>query len=257
MSKSKVQINFINTNIIKSLKSDETIKLIKEYQKTKDLNLKDEVALGNIKLVLSVVNRFNKRYDNLDDLFQIGFLGLLKSIDNFNPELNVAFSTYAVPMIEGEIKRYLRDDSPLKVSRQVKDLSYKVLKAKEQSMFEFGAIPSIEELASSLNEEKARVVEAMDVHLPLLSFEEPLSNDIDDTLLLQDTIASVDEDRKKEYSYLYEGMEHLNEMEKKIINLRYYKGMSQIEIAKEFNISQAQVSRIEKQALLFLKKYVQ
>ena len=255
MAKYKVNINFINTNRLKSYSSNEILEMLKKY-KDGDNSYRDKVASVNIKLVLSIVNRFSKRYDNLDDLFQVGFIGLLKSIDNFDLNQDVAFSTYAVPMIEGEIRRYLRDDSPIKVSRQIKDLSYKVLRKKELIQEEYGYIPSIDELASSFEEKKSKIVEAHDVNLPLISIEEPLYTDGDDSLLLEDTLSSSDEERKKEYAYLYEGIENLSELEKRIIRDRYFFGKSQSEIAEKLNISQAQVSRIEKGALKFLRKYV-
>ena len=256
MAKYKVNINFINTNKLKTIASEKTKELIKKY-KEGDESAREKAALLNLKLVLSIVNRFAKRCDNLDDLFQIGFIGLLKSIDNFDINQNVAFSTYAVPMIEGEIRRYLRDDSLIRVSRQIKDLSYKVLRHKENMMEEYGYIPSIDELSEKLEEKKTKIVEAHDVNIPLVSLEEPLYLDGDDSLLLEDTIFSYEEERKKEYSYLYEGLEHLSPLEKDIIKKRYFEGKSQIEIATKLNISQAQVSRIEKGALKFLKKYVQ
>lgn len=255
MAKYKVNISFMDTNRIRPMNGKKTLALLKEYQEGRK-SAREEVAYGNIKLVLSVVNRFSKRYDNLDDLFQVGFIGLLKSIDHFDLSQDVAFSTYAVPMIEGEIRRYLRDDSFLRVSRQVKDLSYRVLKVKEQSYNEFGYFPSAEDIAKKVQESKIKVIEAMDVNLPITSLEDPIYNDFDDSLLLEDTLSSLDEERKSQYQYLYEGIEKLTKIEKDIIQSRYFEGKSQIEIANRLHISQAQVSRIEKGALLFLKKYV-
>lgn len=255
MAKNKVNISFIDTNRIKSLSGKKTLELLKEVQKG-NKDAREEVAYGNIKLVLSVVNRFAKRTDNLDDLFQVGFIGLLKAIDHFDLSLDVAFSTYAVPMIEGEIRRYLRDDSFLRVSRQVKDLSYRLLKAKEDSLNEYGYLPSIEELSKMVDVSKNKVIEAIDVNLPLQSLEDPIFNDFDDSLLLQDTLASLEEEKKSTYRYLYEGIEKLSPLEKDIIHSRYFEGKSQIEIASRLHISQAQVSRLEKGALKILKKYV-
>lgn len=255
MAKYKVNINFINTSKLKSLTSVKTKELLKQYKDGKT-SLREEVALGNIKLVLSVVNRFNKKNVNLDDLFQVGFIGLLKAIDNFDLSLDVAFSTYAVPMIEGEIRRYLRDDSPLRVSRQVRDLSYRILKDKENYLTEYATMPSLDDLQKNLNEDKAKIVEAMDVNIPLTSLDEPLYNDFDDSLLLEDTLYSVDEERKQIYAYLYEGIDALTPLERKIIVDRYFNGLSQLELASALNISQAQVSRIEKAALITLRKYV-
>ncbi len=255
MAKYKVNINFINTNNLTSKNGKEILKMLEEYRNGNKA-LREQIAISNIKLVLSIVNRFSKRYDNLDDLFQIGFIGLLKSIDNFDLSQEVAFSTYAVPMIEGEIRRYLRDDAPIRVSRQIRDLSYKVLRHKEEMLEEYGYLPSIEEISNVLKEKKSKVVEANDVNLPLISIEEPLYSDGDDSLLLEDTLSSLDEERKKEYAYLYEGLDKLSDVEKRIIKDRYFLGKSQLEIASRLHISQAQVSRIEKGALKFLKKYV-
>lgn len=255
MAKHKVNINFINTSKLKALPSSKTKELLKKYHDG-DIKAREEVALGNTKLVLSVVNRFSKRDINLDDIFQVGFIGLLKSIDNFDLSLDVAFSTYAVPMIEGEIRRYLRDDTPLRVSRQIRDLSYRILKNKEMLAQEYSYIPSVDEITKSLNEDKSKVIEALDANIPLSSLDEPIYNDFDDSLLLEDTLFSQDEERKQVYAYLYEGIEALQPMEKRIIIERYFKGKSQLDLASKLNISQAQVSRIEKAALLTLKKYV-
>ena len=218
MAKYKVNISFMDTNRIRPMNGKKTLALLKEYQEGRK-SAREEVAYGNIKLVLSVVNRFSKRYDNLDDLFQVGFIGLLKSIDHF-------------------------------------DLSYRVLKVKEQSYNEFGYFPSAEDIAKKVQESKIKVIEAMDVNLPITSLEDPIYNDFDDSLLLEDTLSSLDEERKSQYQYLYEGIEKLTKIEKDIIQSRYFEGKSQIEIANRLHISQAQVSRIEKGALLFLKKYV-
>lgn len=255
MSRNKVDINFINTNMIKPLSSNKTKELIKLYKSGQKEKL-EEASLGNLKLVLSVVNRYNKRKTSLDDLFQVGFLGLIKSIENFDLSLDVAFSTYAVPMIEGEIKRYLRDDSTLRVSRQVRDLSFRILKLKEENMQEFSKSLSIDEIATTLNENKIKVIEAIDANMPLTSLDEPLFVDYDDSLLLEDTLYSLDEDRKLDYSYLYEGIDNLSSIERKVILERYFNGKSQLDLAKILNISQAQVSRIEKSGLKNLKKYV-
>lgn len=255
MAKYKVNINFVNTAKLKTLSSSKTKELIKEYRDG-NKSKREEVALGNTKLVLSVVKRFSKRNINLDDVFQVGFIGLLKSIDNFDLSLDVAFSTYAVPMIEGEIRRFLRDDSSLRVSRQIRDLSYKILKSKEKYAQEYAYIPSIDDLTSLLNEDKTKIVEALDVNIPLSSLDEPIFNDFDDSLLLEDTLYSQDEERKQLYAYLYEGIEKLNPLERKIIIERYFNGKSQLDLAASLNISQAQVSRIEKSALITLKKYV-
>lgn len=254
MGKYKVNINFLNTGKIKVITSSKTKELLKAY-KNGDKNAREEVALGNLKLVLSVVKRFFKKNINLDDIFQVGFIGLLKAIDNFDLSLDVAFSTYAVPMIEGEIRRYLRDDSSLRISRQIRDLSYKILKSKELSQ-EYSYIPNLDDLSKELKEDKTKIIEAMDANIPLTSLDEPLYQDNNDSLSLEDTLYSYEEERKQIYAYLYEGIEALSEIEKKVIIERYFKGKSQLDLAKTLNISQAQVSRIEKAALKSLKKYV-
>ena len=258
MAKNKVEIVGIETGNIKTIPSNLTIDLLKKYQETKEKEYLDEAILGNLKLVLSIVNKFSRRSDNLDDLFQIGTIGLIKAINNFDVTQDVRFSTYAVPMIEGEIRRYLRDSSFLRVSRQIKDLAYHYMKEKEYYINEFGKNPTNEELSKLLDVSEYQIVEAIESTMPLSSLDEPIYNDFDDSILLQDIVPNhVDEhERMITYFSLEQGIDELNDLEKRIIKKRYYEGLSQVEIAEEFNISQAQVSRIEKNALQFLKKYV-
>ena len=258
MAKNKVEIVGIETGNIKTIPSNLTIDLLKKYQETKEKEYLDEAILGNLKLVLSIVNKFSRRSDNLDDLFQIGTIGLIKAINNFDVTQDVRFSTYAVPMIEGEIRRYLRDSSFLRVSRQIKDLAYKYMKEKEYYINEFGKNPTNEELSKLLDVSEYQIVEAIESTMPLSSLDEPIYNDFDDSILLQDIVPNhVDEhERMITYFSLEQGIDELNDLEKRIIKKRYYEGLSQVEIAEEFNISQAQVSRLEKNALQFLKKYV-
>ena len=258
MAKYKVEITNIDTSKLKTLPNQKTIDLIKKYKESNNKFIKDQIVNGNLKLVLSVVNKFQNRSDNLDDLFQIGVIGLIKSIHNFALELDVKFSTYAVPMIEGEIRRYLRDNSLIRVSRQIKDLSYQVLKEKEIQINEYGHIPSIDELAKKFNIEHKKIIEALDANMPISSLNETLSKDDDEPLTLMDVVKDNDNSDRKVLLRisLKQGLEKLPELEKKIINLRYFEDKSQVEIAQMFNISQAQVSRLEKAALQFLRNFV-
>ncbi len=258
MAKYKVEISGLNTNYIKTLSNDVTLNLIKEYKNTNSKKIKDQIIHGNFKLVLSVVNKFQKRTDNLDDLFQIGVIGLIKAIDNFSLEHEVRFSTYAVPMIEGEIRRYLRDNSFLRISRQIKDLSYQVLKEKEHIVNEYGHIPSLEELSKKFSVDKKKIIEALDANMPLSSLNDTLRGEDDEALTLMDIIPETDNSDEKILLRisLHQGLEKLPEIERKIIKMRYYEDKSQVEIASLFDISQAQVSRLEKSAIEFLRKFV-
>lgn len=258
MAKYKVEISGLNTNYIKTLSNDVTLNLIKEYKNTNSKRIKDQIIHGNFKLVLSVVNKFQKRTDNLDDLFQIGVIGLIKAIDNFSLEHEVRFSTYAVPMIEGEIRRYLRDNSFLRISRQIKDLSYQVLKEKEHIVNEYGHIPSLEELSKKFSVDKKKIIEALDANMPLSSLNDTLRGEDDEALTLMDIIPETDNSDEKILLRisLHQGLEKLPEIERKIIKMRYYEDKSQVEIASLFDISQAQVSRLEKSAIEFLRKFV-
>lgn len=257
MAKYKVEISGLNTNLLNSLPNQKTIDLIKKYKINNSKRIKNEIIQGNFKLVLSVVNKFQKRTDDLDDLFQIGVIGLIKAIDNFSLEHEVRFSTYAVPMIEGEIRRYLRDNSLLRVSRQIKDLSYQVLKEKEININEYGHIPSVEELANKFNVEQKKIIEALDVNMPISSLTETLHGD-DEDLSLIEIVPDIDNSNEKTLTKisLYQGLDKLPKLEKEIIIKRYYEDKSQVEIAKMYDISQAQVSRLEKNAINFLRKFV-
>ena len=258
MAKYKVEISGLNTNYIRTLSNDVTLNLIKEYKNTNSKKIKDQIIHGNFKLVLSVVNKFQKRTDNLDDLFQIGVIGLIKAIDNFSLEHKVKFSTYAVPMIEGKIRRYLRDNSFLRISRQIKDLSYQVLKEKEHIVNEYGHIPSLEELSKKFSVDKKKIIEALDANMPLSSLNDTLRGEDDEALTLMDIIPETDNSDEKILLRisLHQGLEKLPEIERKIIKMRYYEDKSQVEIASLFDISQAQVSRLEKSAIEFLRKFV-
>ena len=256
MAKHKVVITGVDTSNLTVLSSDDTIKLIKEYRNG-NVSAKDEAVLGNLKLVLSIVNQFTKRADNLDDLFQVGVVGLIKAIDNFSLEHDVKFSTYAVPMILGEIKRYLRDSTFLHVSRQIKDRAYKALKAKEEYIAKYQKEPTYEELAAILDVSYFDIVECFDALMGVSYLSEPLYNDFEESLELIDVIPAESDNIKKMLNYfsLEEGIRNLDDMEKTIIKKRYFEGQTQLEIAEEFAISQAQVSRLEKNALKRLKTY--
>ena len=256
MSKNKVEIVGINTAKLKKLNKEEIIRFINEYHLGDKTNF-NKLVEGNLKLVLSVVQKYNNRKENLDDLFQIGVLGLIKAIENFDLNKNVLFSTYAVPMINGEIRRYLRDNNMVKISRQIKDIAYKSLKVKESFIEENNREPSINEIANILNCNEFDVKEAFDSSYNIISIFEPINNENGDELFLIDQISNsnFENDHLIDYLTLEEALFNLNESYKKIIYKRYFEDLTQMEIAKEFNVSQAQVSRMEKQALFELKKY--
>lgn len=256
MSNFKVNITGIDTNKLKVLKSDETIELLKRLRAGE--NVKDEIVMGNLKLVLSAVKPYRSQKYSLDDLFQIGVIGLIKSIDNFDVSKNVMFSTYAVPMIRGEIKRYVRDSvSILRVSRQVKDLAYHCFKAKEELTQQLERSPTYEEISKYLNIKKEQVKEAFESFNPVMSFSEPINNTDEDSLELYDIISDPEDLEEKVITNLTlkTALNSLDEIERRIIDNRYFEGLTQMEVAQEFNISQAQVSRLEKQALKNMRNF--
>ena len=256
MSNFKVNITGIDTNKLKVLKSDETIELLKRLRAGE--NVKDEIVMGNLKLVLSAVKPYRSQKYSLDDLFQIGVIGLIKSIDNFDVSKNVMFSTDAVPMIRGEIKRYVRDSvSILRVSRQVKDLAYHCFKAKEELTQQLERSPTYEEISKYLNIKKEQVKEAFESFNPVMSFSEPINNTDEDSLELYDIISDPEDLEEKVITNLTlkTALNSLDEIERRIIDNRYFEGLTQMEVAQEFNISQAQVSRLEKQALKNMRKF--
>lgn len=256
MSNFKVNITGIDTNKLKVLKSDETIELLKRLRAGE--NVKDEIVMGNLKLVLSALKPYRSQKYSLDDLFQIGVIGLIKSIDNFDVSKNVMFSTYAVPMIRGEIKRYVRDSvSILRVSRQVKDLAYHCFKAKEELTQQLERSPTYEEISKYLNIKKEQVKEAFESFNPVMSFSEPINNTDEDSLELYDIISDPEDLEEKVITNLTlkTALNSLDEIERRIIDNRYFEGLTQMEVAQEFNISQAQVSRLEKQALKNMRKF--
>ena len=251
----KVEICGVNTAKLKVLKNEETAELLKRT-KQGDMKAREELIAGNLRLVLSVIQKFTNRGENVDDLFQVGCIGLIKAIDNFNVDLDVRFSTYGVPMIIGEIRRYLRDNSSLRVSRSMRDTAYKVLQAKERYISEHQKEPTIEEIAQMLEIKREEVVFALDAIVDPVSLYEPVYSDSGDTICVMDQVRdskNTDENWLEQIA-LREAIAKLSDREKKIMSLRYLAGKTQVEVAGEIGISQAQVSRLEKNALERIKK---
>ena len=255
MARHKVEISGVNTANIKVLTSEEMTELFKRMQKG-DSFAREELVSGNLKLVLSILKRFNTRCENMDDLFQVGCVGLLKAIDNFDLSHEVRFSTYAVPMILGEVRRFLRDDNSIRVSRSLKDIAYKTLKIKEEAAILNKEEPTIEEIADKLNVSVFEVISATNSLKSPVSMFEPIYNDGGDTIYLYDQIAD-DKDKGKDLDIrlsLEDAIGNLKEREQSILDERFIIGKTQMEIAEELNISQAQVSRLEKSAIAKLRK---
>ena len=255
MSKYSVEITNINTNKLEVLSNSEMNKLFIELKKGK-LENKERIINGNLKLVLSILRRFNKRDVNLDDLFQIGVIGLIKAVDNFDLSYNCLFSTYAVPLILGEIKRYIRDNTSVRISRGIKDNAYLILKFKEDFVKKYQREASIDDIKNNLNLSDYDIKLALDSLKDVMSIYDPIYNDSGDTIYLCDQIADNKVKEKDNLIALRKGLEKLRNRERSIIEDRYYLGMTQSEIADSLNISQAQVSRIEKSALVKLRKLV-
>lgn len=253
----KVEICGVNTSKLPILTNDEKTKLLEKI-KNGDTGAREEFVKGNLRLVLSVIQRFNNRGENVDDLFQVGCIGLIKALDNFDTTLNVKFSTYAVPMIIGELRRYLRDYQPVRVSRSLRDTAYKALQFKEKFVRENEREPNISEIAKALDMKKEDVSFALDSILDPISLFEPVYNESGDAIYVMDQVSdekNTDENWIEEIS-LKEAMRKLSERERHILNLRFFKGRTQIEVANEIGISQAQVSRLEKSAIDHMKKYI-
>lgn len=248
--RNRVEITGVNTSQLKTLSNEKMMELIVLSQQGDD-NARDELVYGNLKLILSVIKKFSNRRENLDDLFQVGCLGLLKAIDNFDMEHGVRFSTYAVPMIIGEIRRYLRDNSSIRVSRSLKDMAYKALQYKEQYVKDHHHEPSIEEIAKAIDAEAIDVIISLEAIQDPISIYTPIYNNGTDEIFLIDQIKDEEnsEDKKVLEMTIKEGIKKLSERERNIINERYFLGKTQMEIAEEIGISQAQVSRLEKNAL--------
>jgi len=253
----KVEICGVNTSNLKVL-TDEEKKALLIKVKEGDEAARQELICGNIRLVLSIIQRFTNRKENMDDLFQVGCIGLVKAVDNFNIELDVKFSTYAVPMIIGEIRRYLRDNNSIRISRSVRDLAYRALQAREELIREKEGEPDAEEIAKRIGEPKEAVIHAMEAIIEPISLYEPIYSDNGDSIYVMDQISDTNssEELWLENIVLKEAMQKLTERERTIISLRYYKNKTQMEIADEIGISQAQVSRLEKGALEHMKKQV-
>jgi len=251
----KVEITGINTSNLPKLSGAEQAKLMEDIKKG-DSFARDKFAIANMRLVLSVVQRFRSRCENIDDVFQVGCVGLMKAIDNFDVSLNVKFSTYAVPMIIGEIKRFLRDNNSIRVSRSLRDIAYKTLKAKEELMKTLDYEPSVDEIASYLDLPIKEVAISLEAISDTLSLSDPVYNEGDDTIYLMDQVSnSVDsEENWIEKLNLKDAVKNLSNREKQIVLMRYYVGKTQMEVSNEIGISQAQVSRLEKNAIKQLKK---
>ena len=252
----KVEICGVNTATLKVLTESEKMQLLRRMHEG-DASAREDLVNGNLRLVLSVIQRFTQRGENLDDLFQVGCIGLIKAIDNFNTDLDVRFSTYGVPMIVGEIRRYLRDNSTMRVSRAMRDTAYKVLQAKEAYMAEHQREPTVDEIARMLELKREEVVFALDAIVDPVSLYEPVYSDGGDTIYVMDQVGDHNDDRNwLDEIALKEAIRNLSDREKRILNLRFFKGMTQIEVSSEIGISQAQVSRLEKGALDRIKKQI-
>ena len=257
MALNKVEICGVDTSKLPLLKEEEKNALFAK-NKAGDEGAKEQYIKGNLRLVLSVIKRFTNSNENPDDLFQIGCIGLIKAINNFNTELDVKFSTYAVPMIIGEIRRYMRDNNSIRVSRSLRDTAYKAIYAKEGYMKRNLREPTLQEISEEIGIAKEDIVFAMDAIQAPMSLNEPVYNDGGDALYVMDQISDK---KNKEENWIEElalqaAMEHLGEREKYIIRLRFFEGRTQMEVAEDIDISQAQVSRLEKHALKVMRQYL-
>lgn len=254
---SKVEICGVNTSKLPVLSEEQKAELF-ERIRAGDTKARQEFIYGNLRLVLSILHRFTNRGENADDLFQIGCIGLIKALDNFDPSHDVKFSTYAVPMIIGEIRRYLRDNNSIRVSRSMRDTAYKALAVKERLTAAAGSEPTVEQIARELNLPREEVSVALDAILDPVSLQEPIYHDGGDAVFVMDQIADEKnaDDLWLEKISLNEAMSHLSDREKHILNLRFFKGKTQMEVANEIGISQAQVSRLEKCALSHMRKFL-
>ena len=253
----KVEICGVNTSKLKVLKNDETMALLKRV-KEGDMSAREELINGNLRLVLSVIQKFLNRGENVDDLFQVGCVGLIKAIDNFDITQPVRFSTYGVPMIIGEIRRYLRDNSAIRVSRSMRDTAYRVLQARDRMVAENQRDPTVEQIAKELNIPREEVVFAMDAIVAPVSLYEPVYSDGGDAICVMDQVSdnrNTDENWIDQIA-LKEAVKRLDDREKRILSLRFYEGKTQMEVSEEVGISQAQVSRLEKGAINTIKKNI-
>lgn len=257
MSVNKVELCGVNTSKLPLLKEEEKERLLERIQ-AGDEEAREAYIKGNLRLVLSVIRRFESSSENADDLFQIGCVGLMKAVDHFDPSRMVKFSTYAVPMIIGEIRRYLRDNSPIRVSRSLRDTAYRAIYAREGYIRQHMKEPTVQEIADEIGIAKEDVVFAMDAIQSPMSLQEPVYSDGGDTLYVMDQVSDKKnkEDNWVEELSLEAAMERLNERERRIIRLRFFEGRTQMEVADQIRISQAQVSRLEKNALRTMRKYL-
>lgn len=251
----KVEICGVNTAKLATLTSEEKRDLLVRT-KAGDMQARQKLIDGNLRLVLSIIQRFTNRRENLDDLFQVGCIGLIKAVDNFNLDLDVKFSTYAVPMIIGEVRRYLRDNNTIRVSRSVRDLAYRALQARERLAKTMASEPTLAQIAAELGEKEENIAHAIEAIVEPVSLYEPVYNDGGDSIYIMDQIsdAGASDEAWLENIALKEAMKRLSDREKKIIHLRFFNGKTQMEIADEIGISQAQVSRLEKGALERIRK---
>ena len=251
----KVEIAGVNTAKLKVLKSSETMELLRR-SKAGDRQAREELIEGNLRLVLSVIQRFSSRGENADDLFQVGCIGLIKAIDNFDIRQPVRFSTYGVPMIVGEIRRYLRDNSPIRVSRSVRDTAYRVLQARERLLVQQQREPTVEQIARELGIRREEVVFAMDAMADPVSLYEPLYDSGGDALRVMDQIGDENSSDScwLQQLALKDAISRLTPRQREILALRYSEGKTQMEVSREIGISQAQVSRLEKGAIGEIKK---
>jgi len=253
----KVEICGVNTSKLPVLSNSKMKELFLQI-KNGNREAREKLIKGNLRLVLSVIQRFNNRGEFVDDLFQVGCIGLMKAIDNFDLSQNVKFSTYAVPMIIGEIRRYLRDNNPIRVSRSLRDVAYKALQVRDALVNKNSKEPSISEIAQEMNVPREEIVFALDAIQEPISLFEPIYHDGGDPIFVMDQIS---DDKNQDENWLQgisikEAMQKLNEREKKILSLRFFEGKTQMEVAQEIGISQAQVSRLEKAALKHMRKHI-
>ena len=260
MQYGKVEICGVNTSQLKLLKESEKrelLNIIKNGSPAEKKKARDKMINGNLRLVLSVIQRFTNRGENPDDLFQVGVIGLIKAIDNFNPTLDVRFSTYGVPMIIGEIRRFLRDNNSVRVSRSMRDTAYRAMQIKEQLTNKNNREPTVEEIAIIMEMPKDQVVLALEAIVEPVSLYEPVFSDGNDTIYVMDQIGDKNDDSTwLEEIAVKEAISNLSDREKRILSMRFFRGKTQMEVAAEIGISQAQVSRIEKGALDTIKKNI-
>lgn len=255
MARNKVEITGINTNNLKRLSSKEMTELFTKLKENNVKDVRDKLVLGNLKLVLSILKKYNNGNENMDDLFQIGCIGLVKAIDNFDLSFGVKFSTYAVFMIEGEIRKYLRDNNTIRISRSVKETAYKILKYKNDYLMNNGKEPDNDLISKELNISKEDIIFSLEATKNIVSYYEPIYDDGGETIYLFDQLSTNDKNILDDIM-LKDAIEQLKSKEKSVLIDRYVQGKTQIELSEELNISQAQISRIEKNALNNIKKLI-